>query len=74
MFNPNLFIQFDLILRNYSDFNKIFTDWNIKSQPEADATAFWQYLFVKHQKELAEKKGKKEADDIPSGNYLLAGH
>jgi hypothetical protein len=63
-----------LILRNDSDFNKIFTDWNIKSQPGADATAFWQYLFVKHQKELAETKGKKEANDIPSGNLLLVWH
>jgi len=43
------------------------TDWTIPSVPQANATAFWQYLFVKHQEKLAEYHFAKEANDIPSG-------
>jgi hypothetical protein len=48
--------------------NETFPDWDIKAQSSAGATAFWQFLFVKHQKELATWFKKKEADDIPSGD------
>jgi hypothetical protein len=47
------------------------TDWTIPSIPQADATAFWQYLFVKHQAALASHQFALEADDIPSGNLII---
>jgi hypothetical protein len=47
------------------------TDWTIPSIPQADATAFWQYLFVKHQADLAMHHCTLEADDIPSGNLKV---
>jgi hypothetical protein len=47
------------------------TDWTIPSIPQADATAFWQYLFVKHQHELTKHHFARESDDIPSGETCL---
>jgi hypothetical protein len=47
------------------------TDWTIPSIPQADATAFWQFLFVKHQAALARHQFALEADDIPSGNLNI---
>jgi hypothetical protein len=71
---PNLFVhilyQYNMnkSFSPYSKANNTVTDWIINSIPQADATAFWQFLFVKHQAALAKHHFALEADDIPSGS------
>ena len=42
-------------------------DWNIKGILEADATAFWQYLYAKHEKEIASHYNHRVNDETPKG-------
>jgi hypothetical protein len=53
----------------YSEANDLIFDWHYQSTPKASATAFWQFLFVKHQTALASHYLAKEANDIPPGWY-----
>jgi hypothetical protein len=52
--------------RPYSEVHNIITDWNIQSEPQASATAYWQYIYVKHEEKLAEHHGLKTATDVPA--------
>jgi len=52
---------------SYSEVPALIYDWQIQPLPEADATAYWQYLFVKHHAKLAEYYRAKEATEIPRG-------
>ena len=66
--------MFSLILfqlSDYSEANDLIFDWHYQSTPNASATAFWQFLFTKHQTALAEYYHAKEAHDIPPGWYLV---
>ncbi len=59
------------IFRPYSELNDVIFDWHYQSTPKASATAYWQYLFVKHQTDLARIYCAKEANDIPPGWYKV---
>jgi hypothetical protein len=60
----------------FSNFFKIYSALTRKANnilfdrtiPQAYATAFRQFLFVKHQADLARHHDAFEADDIPSGD------
>ncbi len=56
-----------LFFSPYSEVPTLIYDWHIQPSPQANATAYWQHLFVKHQAKLAEHYGAKEAKDIPRG-------
>jgi hypothetical protein len=51
--------------RPYSDVHSIITDWKIDGEEKASASAYWQYLYVKHEEEIAEHHGLKKATDVP---------
>ena len=57
--------------RNYKDYDKYIHDWYIESIPEASATAYWQYLYAKHEQALAEKWNYKANPETPKGWFKL---
>ena len=48
-----IIVNLSLIARPYSEANTLLFDWHIHSLPQAGATAFWQYLYVKHHTQFA---------------------
>ena len=50
---PNLLDSIFTFYSPYSEVGKLLFDWHIHSLPQANATEFWQFLFVKHQTQLA---------------------
>jgi hypothetical protein len=51
MFSISIFLNFSF--SPFAEANSLLYDWHIHSLPQAGATAFWQFLFVKHQTQFA---------------------
>jgi hypothetical protein len=67
--HDNLVIHnFEMYYRPYSDVNNIITDWKIDGDEKASASAYWQYLYVKHEEKFAEHYNVTKATDVP-GNW-----
>ena len=47
-------------------------DWIIERSMDANATAYWQYIFVKHENKLADHYGIKTNPRTPSGWKILS--
>ena len=56
------------MFRYYNNVATDIPDWIIKPEPKTEATAYWQYLFARHHKIIANNRELQPAD-LPQGWY-----